>query len=227
MYEGENIIDSSGVVQPETQDQQPLPKYTPEGRLYEYTLRETGITGTGGASLVDDGSTDTDIPLFEMRQPSNTFQAENVYNSPTGSLSVKKILELPTDEEGDPIAYPAVRFHLYRTYTKNSGRTSEQELVQTITWSSQEVLEACTRELLAWLSAITWQGLAIRPSCSVGGCAVRLLQLLLPAGQLQAQTLLDVFQPGQAFVQLVQVGSGVGQLALQLLQPLTGSRLIL
>ena len=39
---------------------------------------------------------------------------------------------------------------------------------------SQEVLEARTRELLAWLSAITWQGLAIRPSCSVGGCAVRL-----------------------------------------------------
>ena len=39
---------------------------------------------------------------------------------------------------------------------------------------TQEVLEARTRELLAWLSAITWQGLAIRPSCSVGGCAVRL-----------------------------------------------------
>ena len=123
MYEGENIIDSSdGEAWPETPDQKPLPKYTPEGRLYEYTLRETGITGTGGVSLVDDGSTDTDIPLFEMRQPSNTFQAENVYNSPTGSLSVKKILELPTDEEGDPIAYPAVRFHLYRTYTKKQWK---------------------------------------------------------------------------------------------------------
>lgn len=161
LYEGENIIDSSGVVQPETQDQQPLPKYTPEGRLYEYTLRETGITGTGGASLVDDGSTDTDIPLFEMRQPSNTFQAENVYNSPTGSLSVKKILELPTDEEGDPIAYPAVRFHLYRTYTKNSGETSEQELVQTITWSSQEVREAYQEQGQATVEkTLTFEGLA-------------------------------------------------------------------
>ena len=161
LYVDENIIDSSGEVQPVTPDQQPLPKYTPEGRLYEYTLRETGITGTGGASLVDDESTDTDIPLFEMRQPSNTFQAENVYNSPTGSLSVKKILELPTDEEGDPIAYPAVRFHLYRTYTKNSGRTSEQELVQTITWSSQEVREAYQEQGQATVeTTLTFEGLA-------------------------------------------------------------------
>lgn len=161
LYVGENIIGSSGTVQPETQDQQPLPKYTPEGRLYEYTLRETGITGADGASLVDDESTDTDIPLFEMRQPSNTFQAENVYNSPTGSLSVKKILELPTDEEGDPIAYPAVRFHLYRTYTKNSGETSEQELVQTITWSSQEVREAYQEQGQATVEkTLTFEGLA-------------------------------------------------------------------
>lgn len=161
LYVGENIIGSSGTVQPETQDQQPLPKYTPEGRLYEYTLRETGITGADGASLVDDESTDTDIPLFEMRQPSNTFQAENVYNSPTGSLSVKKILELPTDEEGDPIAYPAVRFHLYRTYTKNSGETSEQELVQTITWSSQEVREAYQEQGQATVeTTLTFEGLA-------------------------------------------------------------------
>ena len=161
LYVGENIIGSSGTVQPETQDQQPLPKYTPEGRLYEYTLRETGITDTGGASLVDDESTDTDIPLFEMRQPSNTFQAENVYNSPTGSLSVKKILELPTGEEDVPIAYPAVRFHLYRTYTKNSGEMSEQELVQTITWSSQEVREAYREQGQATVeTTLTFEGLA-------------------------------------------------------------------
>lgn len=162
LYVGENIIGGSdGEVWPETPDQKPLPKYTPEGRLYEYTLRETGITGTGGASLMDDESTDTDIPLFEMRQPSNTFQAENVYNSPTGSLSVKKILELPTDEEDVPIAYPAVRFHLYRTYTKNSGRTSEQELVQTITWSSQEVREAYQEQGQATVeTTLTFEGLA-------------------------------------------------------------------
>ncbi len=161
LYEGGNIIDGSGAVQPETQGQQRLPKYTPEGRLYEYTLRETGITGTDGTSLVDDGSTDTDIPLFEMRQPSNTFQAENVYNSPTGSLSVKKILELPTGEEDVPIAYPAVRFHLYRTYTKNSGEPSEQELVQTITWSSQEVQEAYQEQEQATVEkTLTFEGLA-------------------------------------------------------------------
>ena len=162
LYEGENIIgNSDGEVRPETLGQKPLPKYTPEGRLYEYTLRETGITGTGGASLVDDGSTDTDIPLFEMRQPSNTFQAENVYNSPTGSLSVKKILELPTGEEDVPIAYPAVRFHLYRTYTKNSGEPSEQELVQTITWSSQDVREAYQEQEQATVEkTLTFEGLA-------------------------------------------------------------------
>ena len=38
-----------------------------------------------------------------------------------------------------PIAYPAVRFHLYRVYIQNNGQPSAQELVRTATWSSEEV----------------------------------------------------------------------------------------
>lgn len=62
-----------------------------------------------------------------------------MFHSPTGSLSVKKILELPLGGDDLPIAYPAVRFHLYRVYIQNNGQPSAQELVRTATWSSEEV----------------------------------------------------------------------------------------
>lgn len=35
-------------VRPESEDQPRLPKYTEEGKLYEYVLREEGITGANG-----------------------------------------------------------------------------------------------------------------------------------------------------------------------------------
>ncbi|WP_287227026.1 Cna B-type domain-containing protein [Oscillibacter sp.] len=68
-----------------------------------------------------------------------------MFHSPTGSLSVKKILELPLGGDDLPIAYPAVRFHLYRVYIQNNGQPSAQELVRTATWSSEEV-EAAYRQ---------------------------------------------------------------------------------
>lgn len=49
LYEGKNIIDDgAGTVRPESEDQPRLPKYTEEGKLYEYVLREEGITGANG-----------------------------------------------------------------------------------------------------------------------------------------------------------------------------------
>lgn len=141
LYEGKNIIDDgAGTVRPESEDQPGLPKYTEEGKLYEYVLREEGITGANGLPLDGTGEGPQEsLDLFDIQEISNTFQVENVFHSPTGSLSVKQILELPLGGDDLPIAYPAVRFHLYRVYIQNNGQPSAQELVRTATWSSEEV----------------------------------------------------------------------------------------
>ncbi|CAN4002837.1 hypothetical protein ICNMLN_ICNMLN_14965, partial [Dysosmobacter welbionis] len=130
LYEGKNIIDDgAGTVRPESEDQPGLPKYTEEGKLYEYVLREEGITGANGLPLDGTGEGPQEsLDLFDIQEISNTFQVENVFHSPTGSLSVKKILELPLGGDDLPIAYPAVRFHLYRVYIQNNGQPSAQEL---------------------------------------------------------------------------------------------------
>ena len=147
LYEGKNIIDDgAGTVRPESEDQPGLPKYTEEGKLYEYVLREEGITGANGLPLDGTGEGPQEsLDLFDIQEIFNTFQVENVFHSPTGSLSVKKILELPLGGDDLPIAYPAVRFHLYRVYIQNNGQPSAQELVRTATWSSEEV-EAAYRQ---------------------------------------------------------------------------------
>ena len=147
LYEGKNIIDDgAGTVRPESEDQPRLPKYTEEGKLYEYVLREEGITGANGLPLDGTGEGPQEsLDLFDIQEIFNTFQVENVFHSPTGSLSVKKILELPLGGDDLPIAYPAVRFHLYRVYIQNNGQPSAQELVRTATWSSEEV-EAAYRQ---------------------------------------------------------------------------------
>ena len=50
---GKNIIDDgAGTVRPESEDQPGLPKYTEEGKLYEYVLREEGITGANGLQSI-------------------------------------------------------------------------------------------------------------------------------------------------------------------------------
>src|SRR5699024_5028796 len=135
-----------GTVRPESEDQPTLSKYTEDGKLYEYALREDGITGTNGRPLDGTGEESQEpLDLFDIQEISNNFHVENVFNSPTGSLSVKKILELPLGEDDMPIAYPAVRFHLYRVYIQNNGQPSAQELVRTATWSSEEV-EAAYRQ---------------------------------------------------------------------------------
>ena len=121
LYEGKNIIDDgAGTVRPESEDQPGLPKYTEEGKLYEYVLREEGITGANGLPLDGTGEGPQEsLDLFDIQ--------------------VKKILELPLGGDDLPIAYPAVRFHLYRVYIQNNGQPSAQELVRTATWSSEEV----------------------------------------------------------------------------------------
>ena len=135
-YTGENVVsmNADGTLRidpaPGNENAQPLPKYDENGQRYTYTLKETAITLKNG----------TGSKLVYLDPVINTYLVENGYRSIQGALSVKKFLELPTDEDGEPTAYPAVQFTLDRRYTKNDGTLSDWEKdVQTVTWTSEEV----------------------------------------------------------------------------------------
>lgn len=140
-YTGENVVSMNvddGTLSiepaPDNENAQPLPKYDENGQRYTYTLKETAITLKNVPNS----------KLVYLDPVINTYLVENGYRSIQGALSVKKFLELPTDEDGDPTAYPAVQFTLDRRYTRNNGSPSDwEEEVQTVTWTSAEVQEAC------------------------------------------------------------------------------------
>ena len=138
-YTGENVVsmndDRTLSIEPApgNENAQPLPKYDENGQRYTYTLKETAITLKNR----------TGSKLVYLDPVINTYLVENGYRSIQGALSVKKFLQLPTDEKGDPTAYPAVQFTLDRRYTQNNGDPSVwEEDVQTVTWTSKEVEEA-------------------------------------------------------------------------------------
>lgn len=138
-YTGENVVsmNDDGTLRidpaPDNENAQPLPKYDENGQRYTYTLKETAITLENG----------TDSKLVYLDPVIITYLVENGYRSIQGALSVKKFLELPTDEKGTPTAYPAVQFTLDRRYIKNDGTLSDWEKdVQTVTWTSEEVKTA-------------------------------------------------------------------------------------
>lgn len=138
-YTGENVVsmNADGTLRidpaPGNENAQPLPKYDENGQRYTYTLKETAITLENG----------TNSKLVYLDPVINTYLVENGYRSIQGALSVKKFLELPTDEKGKPTAYPAVQFTLDRRYTRNNGSPSDwEEEVQTVTWTSEEVKAA-------------------------------------------------------------------------------------
>lgn len=138
-YTGENVVsmNDDGTLSiepaPGNENAQPLPKYDENGQRYTYTLKETAITLENG----------TGSNLVYLDPVINTYLVENGYRSIQGALSVKKFLELPTDENGTPTAYPAVQFTLDRRYIKNDGTPSGwEEDVQTVTWTSKDVKEA-------------------------------------------------------------------------------------
>lgn len=138
-YTGANVVtvadDGSLKIEPAAgnDNAQPLPKYNENGDRYTYTLKETSITLRNGP----------DSTKVYLQPVINTYLVENGYRSIQGALSVKKFLELPTDEDGKPTAYPAVQFTLDRRYTRNNGSPSDwEEEVQTVTWTSAEVQEA-------------------------------------------------------------------------------------
>lgn len=145
-YTGENVVsknDDDGTLRiepaPGNENAQPLPKYDENGQRYTYTLQETSITLKYGVNPNDPD----DYSKVYLDPVINTYLVENSYRSIQGALSVKKFLELPTDEDGKPTAYPAVQFTLDRRYIKNDGTPSDWEKdVQTVTWTSEKVKAA-------------------------------------------------------------------------------------
>ncbi len=135
LYLGENIINEDGSVSfGGTGEAKKIPKYNDKGQLYSYELKETEIHWADGANPDKEDVFDDPIE--------NTYLIENIYNSEKGKISIKKFLELSMDENGEPEAFPGVRFTLYRTYTKNDGTTSEKEEVSYKVWTSSEVENA-------------------------------------------------------------------------------------
>ncbi len=139
-YTGENVLELvDGVLTCKPADGNtgatPLPRYDGEGRLYSYTLREQSISGSDGS------------PNWEaiFTPQVNTYRVTNTYygdQAQLGDLTFKKLLQLPVNEDGTPLAYPAVRFQLTRTYETNAGTPSASQVVEELVWSSAKVQEA-------------------------------------------------------------------------------------
>ena len=120
--------------------EQLLPKYDEDGNLYNYVLREVSMTWGGEGEGPDPENWDS---VFTPTIQPGTYLATNTYAPDTGSLSFQKYLELPMGQKG-PLSYPAVKFEITRTYTDNEGQTSAPEVVERVTWTSDEVEEAYT-----------------------------------------------------------------------------------
>lgn len=132
---GEMIIQGTGEGGAEPQE---LPKYDERGRMYTYTLEETSVDFDGA---------EPDESLVYSQATVNTYLVKNTYDSEKTSTAVKKYLKLPM-KDGEPEAYPAVRFELTRTYpTSDPGQSgidgqSRPELVDYAIWTSSEVKKA-------------------------------------------------------------------------------------
>lgn len=113
-----------------------LPRYTEDGQLYQYVLKEKM-----DAQLGEENGVTLDTVFDFDDDESNSYLATNVYNPPKGNIYVKKHLELPENmTEND--TFPSIQFALSRTYTGNNGKTVEEKLDNIVTWTSEQVKAA-------------------------------------------------------------------------------------
>ena len=153
-HTGENTAESAAEAIDETNPTLPegaelLPRYTDDGRLYEYRAIEVvwglldqpgGFTSDwvehggadGGAadfSAIRDGEEDSmGIYVIEHGE-TGSFLISNIYSSPTGNLTVQK--HYTGREAGD--RYPDTTFDVYRYYVNEDGVESEHALVDSVT----------------------------------------------------------------------------------------------
>ena len=113
-----------------------LPRYTEDGQLYQYVLKEKM-----DAQLDKENGVTLDTVFDFDDDESNSYLATNVYNPPKGNIYVKKHLQLPADMTADD-TFPSIQFTLSRTYTGNKGDTVKEELDNIVTWTSEQVKAA-------------------------------------------------------------------------------------
>ena len=138
-YEGTNTmtVENGAVLVTGEAGQPLLPRYNEDGSLYTYTLRETSVTwpeSSAGESAADWRAVFTSSV--------HSYVASNAYHGTRGTLAVKKLLRLDLPPDGSPAAFPAIRLELTRTYTRNSGETSDPERIAVQTWTAEQVESA-------------------------------------------------------------------------------------
>ena len=113
----------------------PFPLYNDKGQRYVYVLHE-----------VTDKVSDTDWDLVYQDPVYNEYQITNTYDPQLGALSVKKLLELPLNQAGEPLAYPAVTFELYQALPDDAGIYQLEGATKlddkTEVWTSDDVKKA-------------------------------------------------------------------------------------
>ena len=119
-----------------------LPRYTEDGKLYEYRAIEVvwGLVGQPGGVMSDwientdfsklRDSDDDSIGIYVIEHgETGSFLINNVYTSETGSLTVQK--HYTGREAGD--LYPETTFDVYRYYVNTEGEKSDAALVDSVT----------------------------------------------------------------------------------------------
>lgn len=136
-YVGENklVIEANGTVRAAyagTGTATPLPRFDPEGYLYEYEI-------TGEDMLFENQAITDDSWVYDVETSGFLTKGEvyNRYNPQTGSLTAVKYLKIQKDLE----AYPSVVLKLTRTYTTNAG-TAKEETVATQVWCAADIQQA-------------------------------------------------------------------------------------
>lgn len=149
-YMGKNTyekVEGEVFIKPVDQSAEKLQKYDDDGRLWVYSVIETGLNANGNAGTGYSNNMMQDV--FDTPVSDVNTAIENTYTSKEGSLAVKKFLYLPmtmtegNDGEWTPEAYPAVTFELTRSYIGNDGNTVQDNVFrQTAVWSSEAVEDA-------------------------------------------------------------------------------------
>lgn len=134
----------------------PLDRYTDKGEMYEYRAIEVtwGLLGQpGGFTAADVEKTDFSQLRDGKESPlpgvvvidhgeTGSFRLQNTYDSPTGSLTVKKLF---AGRDADDL-YPSTTFDVYRYYVNEQGQKSTAERVATHTLTNAELSAATTDE---------------------------------------------------------------------------------
>lgn len=153
------VVDGTTGEEIELPDTVRLPQYDEEGNRYAYTMVEQSITmmGPDGENKITikldpDGTPSEDneekaVAFYESiftdaKVTEGTFQATNVYNDKQeGQLAVEKWLNVG---ETKPESYPAIQVELSRAVTSQADKEDAWRLVDSHTWDSGTVKEACT-----------------------------------------------------------------------------------